>query len=39
VTLEDLMTWITEGCAEIDHDILQECGRRLNDEFYIAQPT
>jgi hypothetical protein len=39
VKLEDLMTWIAEGCAEIDHDILQECVRRLNYEFYIAQPT
>jgi hypothetical protein len=39
VTLEDLIMWITESPAEIDHAILQECGRRLNYQFDIAQPT
>ena len=39
MTLEDPMMWITEGCAEIDHAILQKGGRRLNYRFDIAQAT
>lgn len=33
------MKWITEGHAEIDHDILQKRGRRLDYQFDIAEAT
>jgi len=39
LTFEDPVKWITEGRAEIDHDVLQKCGRRLDYQFDITQAT